>query len=67
MIQAAIVRIMKTRKTISHSDLITEVVNQLIPRFTPQPKIIKQQIEILIERDYLERSEGKPDYYDYIS
>ncbi|KAJ1670490.1 hypothetical protein EV182_008172, partial [Spiromyces aspiralis] len=67
LIQAAIVRIMKARKTMSHMDLINEVVNQLISRFQPQPKNIKRQIEVLIEKDYLERNEEMPDHYNYIS
>lgn len=48
-LQACIVRIMKDRKHMTHSDLILEVTRQLSPRFHPQPGVIKTRIEGLIE------------------
>lgn len=47
--QACIVRIMKARKTLSHNELVAEVVRQLMTRFTPTPAIIKKRIEGLID------------------
>lgn len=55
-IQAAIVRIMKARKSATHTQLVNEVTRILAGRFPPKPQTIKKQIESLIERDYLERS-----------
>ncbi|RUS34385.1 Cullin [Jimgerdemannia flammicorona] len=56
--EAAIVRIMKDRKTMEHNLLITEVTKQLAPRFMPSPSMIKKRIEALIDREYLERANG---------
>jgi cullin 3 len=48
-VQACIVRIMKARKTLSHNDLVNEVIRQLMTRFTPTPTVIKKRIEGLID------------------
>ncbi|ORZ13252.1 Cullin [Absidia repens] len=55
-IEAAIVRIMKNRKLMEHNALITEVTQQLAPRFMPNPVMIKKRVEALIDREYLQRS-----------
>ena len=64
ILDASIVRIMKSRNLLKHSDLVLEVISQ-IHMFTPNPKDIKKRIECLIERDYLERYENTS--YKYIS
>lgn len=56
-IEAAIVRIMKSRQKVSHNDLIIDVSNQLMQFFKPDLKFIKKRIEDLIEREYIERDE----------
>ena len=38
-VEAAIVRIMKSRKTISHNELVMEATRQLSVRFTPTPLV----------------------------
>ncbi|KAI1393758.1 Cullin-domain-containing protein [Hypoxylon trugodes] len=62
--QAAIVRIMKSRKTMTHSNLVAEVINQTKSRGAIEPAEIKKNIEKLIEKDYLER-EGSS--YTYLA
>ncbi|PIC47867.1 hypothetical protein B9Z55_007057 [Caenorhabditis nigoni] len=66
-VEAAIVRTMKTRKRLSHNDLVTEVTEQLRHRFIPSPTIIKQRIEMLIEREFLQRDEQDHRSYSYMA
>ena len=65
--QAAIVRVMKSRKELSHTSLMQEVIDQSKSRFAPSVAMIKKCIEQLIEKQYLDRSEQHRDRYVYIS
>jgi cullin-4 len=65
LIDAAIVRIMKARKTLDHRDLLGEVMNQL--KFPAAAVDIKKRIESLIEREYMERVEGNVSSYNYLA
>ncbi|KAK5634127.1 hypothetical protein RRF57_009841 [Xylaria bambusicola] len=68
---SVIVRIMKQRKELTHTQLVNEVIQVLSTRFKPEMSLIKGQIESLISRDYLERDElpdGSPaDKYKYVA
>ncbi|KAJ2498979.1 hypothetical protein GGH96_003904 [Coemansia sp. RSA 1972] len=67
VVEAAIVRIMKTRKQMVHEQLVTEAINQLSARFLPTPKLIKEAIGRLIDREYLQRSPDDPRLYNYLA
>lgn len=64
-IDAAIVRIMKMRKKLSHNLLISELFNQL--RFPAKSIDLKKRIESLIEREYMARDKNDPQLYNYVA
>uniref|UniRef100_A0AAY5EMX7 Cullin-2 n=1 Tax=Electrophorus electricus TaxID=8005 RepID=A0AAY5EMX7_ELEEL len=66
-LQAAIVRIMKARKVLRHNALIQEVINQSKARFNPSISMIKKCIEVLIDKQYIERSQTSADEYSYVA
>ena len=66
-IEAALVRIMKTRKSLDHQKLVLEASTQLMRHFKPDPKQIKKRIEDLIAREYLERDANSPNTYKYLA
>jgi len=65
LIDAAVVRIMKARKTLEHRTLMGEVMTQL--KFPASSSDIKKRIETLIEREYMERIEGDRSKYKYLA
>ena len=64
-LQAAIVRIMKARKSTTHANLIQETITQARTRFKPNISMIKKCIEQLIEKDYIARGDGSR--YSYVA
>jgi len=67
LVEAAIVRIMKARKSLHHNELVAEVTKQLSARFQASPIFTKKRIESLIEREYLERCESDRRVYQYVA
>lgn len=64
-LQACIVRIMKARKTLGHTALINEVIQQSHQRFNAKISDIKKCIDLLIEREYLQRADNQS--YEYLA
>ncbi|KAL8710031.1 MAG: hypothetical protein Q9220_005302 [cf. Caloplaca sp. 1 TL-2023] len=66
--QAAIVRIMKGRKTITHLELVGEVIKATKSRGVLDVGDIKKNIERLIEKEYMEREEiDEKNAYSYLA
>ncbi|KAJ2904380.1 Cullin-domain-containing protein [Zalerion maritima] len=55
LLQSVIVRIMKARKRMKHSQLVSETINHIKNRFVPKVADIKKGIETLLDKEYLER------------
>ena len=65
--QEAIVKIMKMRKRITNAALQTELVEILKNMFLPSKKMIKEQIEWLIENKYMKRDEDNINMFIYMA
>ncbi|XP_043675705.1 cullin-2 isoform X2 [Vespula pensylvanica] len=66
-LQAAIVRIMKSRKLLRHNQLLQEVLGQSKVTFAPSIGMIKKCIEALIDKQYIERTPNSADEYSYVA
>lgn len=67
MIEATIVKVMKSRKRLSHQDLILEATKILQSKFMPDPQVIKKRIEHLIEREFLARDKDDRRFFNYLA
>lgn len=65
--QEAIIQIMKMRKRINNAQLQTELVEILKNMFLPQKKMIKEQIEWLIDHKYIKRDESDINTFIYMA
>ena len=67
VVDACIVRVMKSRGKLYHTELSTEIVKQLESKFLPQPRLLKERIEHLLEKEYLMRDDEERNLYHYCS
>ena len=64
-IDASIIKRMKTHKRMDMNELLTEVI-QALNMFQPDPKLIKQRIERLIQDEFLARDENLKNILVYL-
>lgn len=64
-IDAAVVRIMKSAKSMSQTQLMTELFASL--KFPIRAADIKKRIDSLIEREYLQRDKDNQQVYNYMA
>ena len=65
-IEAAIIKVMKARRTIDHTTLQQETVKLLIQKFNPDAAQIKIRIEQLIVRGFIERDADDKRIFKYM-
>lgn len=65
--QEAIVKILKMRQKITMAQLQTELVEMLKNMFLPSKKMMKEQIEWLIEQKYMRRDESDIGLFLYVA
>lgn len=66
-LQEAIIKILKMRKKINNAQLQTELVDILKNMFLPSKKMIKEQIEWLIEHKYIRRQDDDINTFVYMT
>ena len=49
----------------NHNELVAETISQIKHLFQPDVSFVKQKIEILIDKDYLERVDDS--FYQYLA
>ncbi|EUB63203.1 Cullin-5 [Echinococcus granulosus] len=65
--QEAVVRVMKSRKRLTFSEVYQQVICLLKDQFIPSKRMLKEVIEWLIERRYIERDPREIDTFVYVS
>lgn len=66
-LDAAIVRVMKSRKERLLEQLKSDVVDAVRFHFVPDIKEIKKRVLVLVESEYIRRDENNPDLFLYVA
>lgn len=66
-VQEAAVKVLKTRKELSLAALEHELINVLKQMFVPTKLMMKEQLEWLLENNFIARKDGKMDVFLYVS
>lgn len=66
-LNATIVRIMKTEGKLNHQQLLERATKQSQPRFSLTPSVFKRSIQLLVEKEYIQRDANDASYYHYLS
>ena len=66
-IEAAIMRVMKSKKRLDHNGVVLHVTAQVRNKFMPTAADIKKHIENLIDRDFIQRDPNDRKAYVYIA
>jgi len=64
-IEAMLVKIMKDRKTLSHSDLMAQLLLKV--NFPLDTSMVNKRIDTLIEKDYIKRNAQDASIYEYLA
>lgn len=64
-LDAMIVRIMKSAKTLTHNELLAQVLK--LSSFRPQPADVRKRVDALLAREYISSNPTQPDCYNYVA
>lgn len=67
LLDAAIVRVMKSKKNLTSQNLVNETIQAVKGHFHPDIRQIKKQIESLTEKEYLRRDDNHRELYHYVA
>ncbi|CAG8496671.1 9525_t:CDS:10, partial [Paraglomus occultum] len=66
-IQAIIVRVMKSRRVLTHAQLVSEVIVQAKSRFSPDIQMIDNCLDQLLDKQYIGKSKENKDTFVYVA
>lgn len=58
-LEAAVVRIMKSRRVLEYTELVKEAIEQVQRWFVPQMPLLKKVVESLVDQEYIRRRDPK--------